>query len=103
MEWLQEFAAVVRIDQVAVAGLVTLAVIYIFRGLLVPKSVVDDVRSERDAWKQAYLTEAKAGTVKDGQINELMEVARTAQHMYRQLPGGEGNVAQTTQPTTPAA
>ena len=100
MDWIQDFATATRIDQVALAGIVTLVVIFILRGLLVPKSTVDDIRGERDAWKTAYLTEAKAGTVKDSQINELMELARTSTHALASLPGGESRVVQET-PTSP--
>lgn len=101
MDWFTDFAATIRIDQVALAGLVTLAVVLILRGYLVPKPTVDDIRAERDAWKAAYITEAKAGTVKDGQISELMELARTSTHALASLPGGESRVGQTTQSPTP--
>lgn len=101
MDWLQEIAAVIRIDQVAFAGLITLFVWMIFTGRLVPKSTTDDVRSERDVWKQAYFTEAKAGVVKDGQINELMELARTSTHALASLPGGEPNVGKTAKSSSP--
>ena len=95
MDWLQEFLAVAKLDQVALAGIVTLGIIWVFVGKLVPKSTVDDVRSERDAWKAAYLTEARAGAVKDGQISELMELARTGTHALASLPGGDTHVGKT--------
>src|SRR5690606_33744743 len=91
MEWWQELLAIVRLDQVALAGIVTWGVVMLVSGRLHPNSTVVDLRKERGDWKQAYLNEARAGAVKDGQISELMEVARAAQSMYRSLPGGDVN------------
>lgn len=101
MDWLQELAAVVRVDQVALAGLVTATVILILRGNLVPRSVLDDRTKERDAWKNAYMESEKARGVLVSQNGELLEVARTANHILRSLPGGDSGVGTTTQsPTT---
>jgi hypothetical protein len=100
MDW-QQLLANSDIEQVPLAALIAIFVILIYRGGLVPKVTVDDVRKERDSWKSAYLNESKAGTVKDGQISELMEVARSAQHMYRSLPGGDSHVVEATQPHSP--
>lgn len=103
MNWWQEFLTVVPLDDVALAGIVTWGILMLFRGRLHPQSTVVDLRMERDDWKQAYLNEARAGAVKDGQISELMEVARSAQSMYRNLPGGDAHVVEATQPHPPPA
>lgn len=99
MEWLQEFAAVIRIDQVALAGIVTLVIILILRGGLVPRSILDDRTSERDAWKKAYVESEKARGVLVVQNGELLEVARTANHIIASLPGGDSGVGETTRST----
>ncbi len=98
MDWWQDVLAVLRIDQVALAGLVTLAVIFLYRGLLVPKPTLEDVRTEREAWKAAYLESEKARSVLMAQNGELLEVARTANHILRSLPGGEASVEEATRP-----
>lgn len=103
MNWWQEFLTVVPIDDVALAGIVTWGIFMLFRGRLHPNTTVVDLRKERDSWKEAYVNEAKAGRVKDGQINELMEVARSAQAMYRSLPGGGSRVVEATQPHPPTS
>lgn len=101
MDW-QQFLPMLRIDQIAYAGIVAFIIYRILTGKLSPESVTNDLRAERDSWKQAYLNESKAGTVKDGQIAELIEVARTANHVLKSLPraGGDGDVVQ--QNTQPA-
>lgn len=98
MEWWQEFLAVVRVDQVALAGLVTLAVVLLYRGLLVPRTTLEDARNDRDAWKAAYLESEKARSVLMTQNGELLEVARTANQILRSLPGGEASVEEATRP-----
>ena len=101
MDWLQDVLAVVRIDQVALAGIVTLGIIGLFRGWLFPKSTVDDLRGERDSWKAAYVDSERAGRIKDSQISELLELSRTATRALQSIPGGD-HVAQATQPSRPA-
>lgn len=100
MEWLQDLGTVIRIDQVALAGIVTLVVILILRGHLVPRSVLQDRTVERDAWKKAYVESEKARGVLVVQNGELLEVARTANHIIASLPGGENSVGETTKPST---
>lgn len=97
MEWWQDILSIVRVDQVALAGIVTWGIIMLFRGRLHPHGTVVDLRNERDVWKDAYLKSAEAGRVKDAQISELIEHSRTTAYAFRTLPGGD-DVGQTTQP-----
>lgn len=98
MDW-TEFVSSLKVGDVALAGIVTFIIYRILTGKLSPLSVTNDLRAERDAWKTAYLTEAKAGQVKDGQISELLELSRTANHALRSLPyAGGDDVSETTFP-----
>lgn len=74
------------VGQVGIGGLLTLAVWLIFTGRLVPRSVVDDIRRERDDWKDAA-RESEAARAEDrAQVRELLEVARTTEHVLTSLP-----------------
>lgn len=97
MEWWQDVLAIVRVDQVALAGIVTWGIIMLFRGRLHPNGTVVDLRRERDTWKEAFLKSAEAGRVKDAQISELIEHSRTTAYAFRSLPGGD-DVGQTSPP-----
>lgn len=68
-------------------ALVVLAVIALFRGWLVPRSHVDDLRADRDArfselikerddWKTAYFDSEKSRGVLAEQVGEFTELAR---------------------------
>lgn len=95
MDWAQ-FLAALKVQDVALAGIVTFIIFRILTGKLSPESVTNDLKAERDAWKQAYVTSEEAGHVKDSQIAELLELSRTATHALRSLPGvgGDANVVQ---------
>lgn len=98
MDWLESFAGVNPIE-ITASALLALAIILILRGLLVPKAALDDARGERDAWKEAYMKSEVARSVVTAQNGELLEVAKTANHILRSLPGGDSHVVQqTTQP-----
>lgn len=98
---MEAFLATIPYDQLPFGALLTLAVISIFKGWLVPRGVVTDLRTDRDArltevagerddWKEAYLVEREAGSKKDDQIEELFELARTSAHALKSLPVVEG-------------
>lgn len=66
---------------IGATGLLALAVILIFRGSLVPKSTVDQMRRDKDEaiqmWRTAYEKSQAAGELKDRQIDTLLEATRT--------------------------
>lgn len=78
------------------AGLLSLAVLLILWGKLVPKSVVNDIRNDRDArlvearsetddWKVAYQAVEEARRLQAQQLGELLELAKTTDHLIRSL------------------
>lgn len=89
----------------ALLGLVLLLVLF---GKLVPRSTLDDarkdaeqVRKERDMslaekqrevelWRSAFMNEVGTTRELSSQNSQLMEVARTADHVLRSLPAGSG-------------
>lgn len=91
----------------ALLGFVLLMVLF---GKLVPRSTLDDarqdaerVRRERDRaledkqreidlWRSAFLNEVGTTRELSSQNSQLMEVARTADHVLRSLPAGSGDV-----------
>jgi hypothetical protein len=89
----------------ALLGMVLLLVLL---GKLVPRSALDDarkdaeqVRKERDKaledkqrevelWRSAFINEVGTTRELSSQVTQLMEVARTADHVLRSLPAGNG-------------
>lgn len=90
------------IIQGGAAAIVSMVVLLILRGHLVPRSTVDDVRADRDAriaelaaerdtWRAAHKESEVARHVAQDQVSELLELSRTADHVLRSLPrAGEG-------------
>jgi len=79
-------------------ALVTLVVLLIFFGKLVPRSVLQDVRedrnariaevvAERDTWREAHRLSEAARVEAQSQVGELLELSRTADHVLRALRG----------------
>jgi hypothetical protein len=100
MDWWQQLIANSDLDQVPLAAVVLLIIILILNGKLSPVSVLIDIRKDRDAWKVAYLESEKARGVLVSQNGELLEVAKSANHILRSFGGGDG-VAETTSPVRP--
>ncbi|MCC5574464.1 hypothetical protein IMZ11_02260 [Microtetraspora sp. AC03309] len=74
----------------------------VYSGRLVPRSVMDDLRKDRDArvaeiqaevaeYKAAWLASEQARHEQDGQMRELMELARTTDQAIRALAGRGGS------------
>lgn len=87
----------ITVVQGGAAGLVVLVVILILRGALVPRSVVRDLRAdrdtriaeimhERDTWRAAYETSEAGRHLAEAQAAELLELSRTATHLLASLP-----------------
>lgn len=87
-----EFFSSLRFTDIGAAGLLSVAVILILLGKLVPKSVAD-------AWRDAYFKEREASSVKDAQITDLSAAARVTARALDSLPqgGGEPDAATTTE------
>lgn len=89
----------------ALLGLVLLLVLL---GKLVPRSALDDARKDADEarkdrdkrleekqreielWRSAFMNEVGTARELSSQNTQLMEVARTADHVLRSLPTGSG-------------
>lgn len=78
-------------------GALALVVFLILTGRLVPRSVVNDVRKDRDdrlaearaeaaKWEQAARVAQETNAVQADQIDQLMEVARTTERLLLALP-----------------
>src|ERR1043166_7462335 len=78
------------------AGLVSLAIVLILTGRLVPRSHVDSLRADwndrLDAkeqqvqdWKGAYLKALDTQAVRDAQLGELLEHSRTTAYFIQAL------------------
>lgn len=68
------------------AALLALVVLFILTGRLVPRSVLRDTQADRDYWRAAHTEESKARQAERELTNELLEVARTADHVLAALP-----------------
>ncbi|MDX3527126.1 hypothetical protein P1P75_11900 [Streptomyces sp. ID05-39B] len=88
----------VNIAEGGAAALVTLVVLLIFLGRLVPRSVLEDVRKDRDArvaeilaerdtWRDAHRESERARMEAQSQVGELLELSRTADHVLRAIRG----------------
>ena len=87
------FISTINILDLGSTGLVTLIVVMILTGRLVPRSVVE-------MWKAAYYSEQAAGKVKDQHIATLAGSASVTARALDSLPkvaGGEPDVADTTE------
>ena len=66
-------------------SLVTFGVVLFFRGLLIPRSLVDlwlDVKDKSATeWHAAYLASEETAKVQAKQIDELLEIARRDAHL----------------------
>lgn len=86
---------------IGATGLLTLGVLLIFFGKLVPSTTVDRVTASKDQeialWKAAYERSEAAHVLKDRQITALMDAGRTttnvleAMHRAALTPGRSGH------------
>ncbi|MFC9891453.1 hypothetical protein [Streptomyces pilosus] len=79
-------------------AIVTLIVLLILKGHLVARSVLEDVRTDRDAriaelakerdmWRDAHRESEAARIEAQNQVGELVELARVADHVLRAIRG----------------
>lgn len=78
------------------AGLLALAVLLVFLGWLVPKSIVAEIRKDRDArlaeardeindWKSAFHASEESRALQARQLGELQELAKMTDAFIRSL------------------
>jgi hypothetical protein len=79
---------------IGATGLLALAVVLIFRGSLVPRSTVEQMRADKNeqikVWREAYETSQKANELKDRQIDALLVAARTTTHVVTAMSEAAG-------------
>lgn len=104
---MDDLAAFVQAGQLTLSGLGALGVLLVFLGRMIPRSTVDALLATRDAeitrsnaradeWHAAYETERTGRELVTEQNRELIEVARTVEHVMESLQAkaeGRGYVA----------
>lgn len=71
-------------------ALLTVVVLMILRGALVPRKTHEEVRADRDTFRQAWEASEERGRVRDAQTGELLESMKTLEKLIRALPHEEG-------------
>lgn len=85
------------VPSLGATGLLAVTVFLILRGLLVPRSVVDQMRKDardqiddltkqRDQWVEAYLAAESGRRTADQQVEALLDGARTTASVVSALP-----------------
>jgi hypothetical protein len=73
-------------SDVGLGALVTLVVLLILRGGLVPRCTHEDALSDRDRWREAFLQSEAVRKEERDQTKELLELARLGGHILTALP-----------------
>ncbi len=58
----------------------------VMTGRLVPRSTIEDIKSDRDNWRLAHERVLETNRVQADQLNELLELSRTTSEVIRALP-----------------
>jgi hypothetical protein len=72
--------------QIGPTGLLTILVLLILIGRLVPRRTLEDVLHDRDEWRAAHRISEAARVESARQVEELLEHARTTDEIIRALP-----------------
>jgi hypothetical protein len=67
-------------------GLLILVFLFVLTGKLVPRKTHEDVLTDRDNWRQAYLQAEEARRIEHEQTGELIEIARLGGNILTALP-----------------
>lgn len=71
-------------------ALLTLVVLLILTGKLIPRRTYDDMRDDRDHWRTAQALSEAARLEAAGQVKELLEHARTTDAFIRSIGQAAG-------------
>lgn len=79
--------------------------IQVMRGRIVPRRTLDDMKAERDTWRDAHRVSEEARHIAQGQVGQLLELSRTASHVLTALPQPSGQEVTASAPVdrTPTA
>lgn len=79
----------IDIAQGGAVALLTLVVLMVLTGRLVPRRTYDDMKEDRNDWRTAHGKVASALDEAVRQNSELTELSRTGVHLLDSLPRGE--------------
>jgi hypothetical protein len=79
----------IDIAQGGAVALLTLVVLMVLTGRLVPRRTYDDMKEDRNDWRTAHNKIAGALDEAVRQNSELTELSRTGVHLLDSLPRGE--------------
>lgn len=79
----------VDVTQGGAVALLALVVLMVLTGRLVPRRTYDDLREERNLWRTAAHDAETLARRQQEQIDEMLELSRTAGHVLTSLPGRE--------------
>ncbi|WP_328313074.1 hypothetical protein OG432_24345 [Streptomyces sp. NBC_00442] len=76
----------INVTQGGAVALLALVVLMVLTGRLIPRRTYDDVREERDTWRAAHSSSEEARRLEREQVDELLELSRTADRVLTALP-----------------
>jgi hypothetical protein len=65
--------------------LLGIAIVLILRGRLVPRSTYDDLRADRDQWREAHRLSEEARLTQTRQLDAVLEVGETVKNVMNAL------------------
>lgn len=69
--------------------LLALAVFFLMRGLLVPRRTYDDIREDRQEWREAHRVSEESRIQQGAQIEEMLRGFETLEQLIRALRGDD--------------
>jgi hypothetical protein len=70
-------------------ALVTIAVLMVLTGRLIPRRTYDDMVADRDNWRQAFHASEEVRRMQDKQVEQLLTVAEVGGRIINALPRPE--------------
>jgi len=77
----------VDVTQGGAVALLAIVVLMVLTGRLIPRRTYDDMREERNMWRTAAHDAEQLTRKQQDQIDEMLELSRTAGHVLTSLPG----------------
>lgn len=90
MDW-STFLSVLKLDQIAYAGIVVIIIFAILTDRLVTRRRLDEAREERNDWKAAYMASDQANRLLMQQNSDLIDGARTTIKVVEAIPSIGGD------------
>ena len=70
--------------------LLALTFYLIMRGYLVPRSTLEDMKEDRNAWRDAHGVSETARAEQTAQVADLLDALQTVEQLIRALPRQQG-------------